>query len=555
MKKILLAACSLFMLSIMNKTFAEGTKQLEPGTNGVTKLQAGSDRGFNIATYTSPAEKRYYIHIEDPSEEIVYFGFGRTFDGSGSKPTYFRIKDPNGNIVVAETLVPTAGQGYIATKDQAVLGPSNLGGGAGGYNPLSFKPTLKGDYYIEFKFNDIDGSNRVTFENIDITVANTTTNSAINGRFWAYQWNLYSMMNGVSMPTFAKFFAYTTDSIVTQLDLNGMEPMSFIIQSNSRGTTRGNIFEDSRMSIEGNYSYPEYKVFLNDPDPLVYPSYTSVLKIENLGLNLCNASCEGISLSVNKKTTGEIFLDIDNDGRFTPNSRDKLFYANLESGANCIPWNGLDGQGNKVNYGETVKLGIKTQSNAINFPIFDPESNTKGIKVKLVRPINESSQNPLKLYWDDSKIGGTQSSPEGCISDADNPETPGCHIWPDPFGDNRTINTWAFAYKNEEIKTVVYREVVTNCSVTDLERNATKTSSFAVSPNPFSEGFKINNPSLENEVLIEISDLSGKVLSQEAVNNLSAYAGGESLPSKGVYVVMVKSLRGEILNTQLVVKE
>jgi len=42
----------------------------------------------------------------------------------------------------------------------------------------------------------------------------------------------------------------------------------------------------------------------------------------------------------------------------------------------------------------------------------------------------------LRIYWDDSAIGGTSNTSTGCISAG------GCHSWINGFGDNRTINSW-----------------------------------------------------------------------------------------------------------------
>ena len=97
----LLSFFFVFAFSVSAK--AEGTLELEPTTqNGyTTKFQVGSDRVSNIATFSSPADKRLYIHIKDPANEKIYLGFGAMFDADdktdmGTLNCSFRVKDATG---------------------------------------------------------------------------------------------------------------------------------------------------------------------------------------------------------------------------------------------------------------------------------------------------------------------------------------------------------------------------------------------------------------------------------------------------------------------------
>src|SRR5690606_31089681 len=109
-------------------------------------FDGGASRPF--ATFNCPEEHRLNFNICNLGEK-VYFGFNQS-----NKDVYFRIKDPNGNLVNINgntiNQVPTSGAGFIGTYNQAYNGPSAIVGTTGGYNALSFTPTMTGDYYIEF---------------------------------------------------------------------------------------------------------------------------------------------------------------------------------------------------------------------------------------------------------------------------------------------------------------------------------------------------------------------------------------------------------------------
>lgn len=166
---------------------AEGTKQLMPANNGKCYVQfnerIGGQRYFAMTTNTDTLH-RLYIHIAKAGE-IINMGFKKLSTSTGD--TRFRIKDASGTVVYAFTNIPTSGNGYISTFDQANIGPNTLTGGSGGYTPLTYTTTSTGDFYIEFEKTS-DPKYRYLFEYFDITVSSGTT--PINGRVWSYAWDL-----------------------------------------------------------------------------------------------------------------------------------------------------------------------------------------------------------------------------------------------------------------------------------------------------------------------------------------------------------------------------
>ncbi|HOW31968.1 MAG TPA: hypothetical protein PLP88_10385, partial [Bacteroidales bacterium] len=155
---LLYATCIALLLSLSTApkySHAEGTKQLEPmGENPVLQLAlyclnyTGTNGWRNpFAIEGCDPEYRLNVHIKDPTSEVIYFGFRNT---NASGPLYFQLRDPNGNIAIPWTEVPTVpSPGYIDTWDEAFNGP-DLGAMTSGYTPLTYTPSIDGDFYFEF---------------------------------------------------------------------------------------------------------------------------------------------------------------------------------------------------------------------------------------------------------------------------------------------------------------------------------------------------------------------------------------------------------------------
>lgn len=419
----------LFILvSIPFFSYAEGTKELMPNSSDYGFIQI-NDRGRKFATYNAPVLNRLYIHICNPGE-IIYFGFKQP-----DNDITFRLKDPSGNIVVASQALPTSGPGYIANYNEAVAGPQQLVG-ATGYDAMSYTSLVDGDYYIEFDNSASTPANdQRIFDLFDITVANGTT--PLKGRVWSYSWDINTKANG--RPFTAKMYILSKDSIITSIDFNGMQPFGAVITANSTGLSNtGNLIAD-RVSRVGDYTLPEYKIFLNDPDPACYPTGSFGMLTAPTVVTGCDPLNRCINITVNKAGKTELVLDLNGVAGYQQNTRDLLIIADVVAGQNCIPWNSKDGLGNNITNLTTIPLQVNYLNGVTHLPLFDVEANPDGYIVELIRPAGTKP----KLYWDDNNItAGTAIDNKVNLTGCTN--TTGCHRWTNR-GNNtasETINTW-----------------------------------------------------------------------------------------------------------------
>jgi gliding motility-associated-like protein len=525
-KQSFFAILGIFLLS--QNLFAEGTKQLAPISDDRVFIQPAPN-GF--ASFNGPADLRMNIHIANPEQEQVFLGFGRpatsgVYPCSGSLiNSYFRIKDPNGNVVFP-TPGSTDGQildvttSNIANYAQAVAGPSTIVGGAG-YVPFVFNPDglPAGDYYIEFS-NSINtaGSSTVNIDLFDITVATEGGSpTAIDGRVSSKIWSMYAprIQCDCSDPTYGcfdrpfngKFNVYVpTDSTVIEVDFanSGLQPAFFNIFFNSYGTSNSGNVNVDRLSLNSQQVFAtEYPIFLNNPDENVYPSGAFGTYFEQPFLHSCdrqsgtNGAVGEFIGSVTKAGQLEVLIDLEDSGNFefTANSRDVNLAVKIEPLPGDLPpyvgvigWDGLDGLGNPVDLTQPLTYRMKYSQAIIHFPIYDSEYMLNGFNVQTIRPTPPPTALQVYLYYDDSNIpdvpgnGSSQVNLDGCL--------PACHTWSNfNYGNVNTINTYffgseertflfepgiclAFAVDDEDSTTVnvpVVIDVVDNDLGTDLD--------------------------------------------------------------------------------------
>lgn len=448
--------------------WAEGTKELQ---------RSRADRPCKIdlinpslqsrfAHFDAPADQRLQFRIKNPAQERVHIGVGMQWYGSlitdtakdGSRAKVFmRIKDPNGQIVWGpQRLRQSPGPGFIANFNQAVAGPNTLA--SGGYDPITFQPTMAGDYYIEFNPQDSLTAIRTPEANtkflwFDCTVASTVTNQALLGRVWARTWDLSALRGDNQIVT--KFYVYTTDSIVSAIDMNGMQPFGFSVRCNRTGLRRNQSFRESRRSdFAPPAQYSEYQIFLNPPDTTEFPVGQIAQLLNPLQLVGCREQGFNISLNVNKETYAEYHIELNGQPGFQPGTEDRPFSEFLVKGLNTIPWDGRDGQGNLLTNGRQFTVEGFLVTGLSNFPIFDAEFNIEGLKMEQVSP---RATGPVGVWWDDTKLPGGTANAFACVG--------ACHRWfkaldstlNNPasrgFGDNRNVNTWWEPFRTQFVST------------------------------------------------------------------------------------------------------
>ena len=336
-------------------------------------------------------------------------------------------------MVYSRTDIPSDGEGYIKSYEEAIGGPKINDKKPQAYSPFVFKPDTTGDFYMEFT---TDLSQAYHFDLFDLTVADSN-NNPIPGRLWSYAWDLNTRSSEGKYN--GKFHVYTDDKFVSEINMNGIQPYGFVIACNNTGpgdTIGGN--NENRKSVAGNSIRPQYKIFLNDPDSNIYPSGSFPKIIDSLDVIRPVYYNDTVRFSINMSGQGtvEIIIDLNGIPGYQSGSTDIILVKNIHEGPDTILWDGKDGEGNYVNSSTpTVIITSSFSSGITHFPLYDPETHLNGFLVNRIRPVTGSAN----LHWDDSNFDG------GTVNIGNSLETG--HNFPDNFGNERTMNTWWDSYK------------------------------------------------------------------------------------------------------------
>lgn len=438
----------------------EGTKQLAPQESDLLYLliygSSGTVENNNFGSYVAEDRERIYVYLN--AGETMYYGM--RMDSEQPRfgilaQTSFRVKDPDGNIVVAQTRFPRNGDfGFIRNYTEAVTGPTGVIKQGqfitNGYSPLSYTALTSGNHYIEFEtWADetftVRQRRETAIQFFDVTVVDAQLNVISNpdapdrsaGRLWSRQWSL-TTKSFTRNPVNAAFFIYTNDGFVNKVRYE-MFPFEFDFVSNSFGVANTNDAFENRRSFNGNAflnDVSEHQIFLNDPDqsafrsasvfPAIIASFNGVkifdydqtrtpkvLDTNNPTINIArndttNSNCphrdEVIFLiESNTRAQIQILLDIDGNG-FDPTGIDRVLYADLEPGTNQFPWDLRDGEGNLTDPGNFNAQIDVLFSGITHFPLFDVE-RMDSVITETIRPFpREANEPPPTLFWDDTNI-------------------------------------------------------------------------------------------------------------------------------------------------------
>ncbi|MBL6944560.1 MAG: PKD domain-containing protein, partial [Bacteroidales bacterium] len=442
---------------------AEGSKEIYIGnlTTGLYLCNdfvghcGGNGDRTQFAIYDALDDDRLYFETLT-NDEIVYMGFDGNPNNSGWPPPgtnygiVYRIMNEDGSIAQDQLDLPTSGFGFINSIDEARVGPAQMYG-ALGYDALIFAPGLAGKYYIEFQRvdNDTPGQNTVignfSLDLFDITVADIA-NTAMPGRLYSKAWQFG--WDPDQEDCSAKFYVYSTDSIITSLELNNMDGRVWFLYCNQTGVgTTGN-FEQDRKSVNYQAYQPEYNIFLNEPDNIIFPPANILGSIipPVIGQTHCDGGTIDFLLEVDKAGNVEIELDFD------PPYVTRTLTTMVDAGVNTIIWDGYDGaspDSAAVPNNTNISFTVSYINGLTNLPLFDVEGNNNGFVIELVSPAGTT---PL-VYWDDSNLGGTTNF-TGCASTAI--PWSGCHPWND--GNNTTINTWWYTSSQTTAPVIIIQE-------------------------------------------------------------------------------------------------
>ncbi|HLZ87298.1 MAG TPA: hypothetical protein VKQ52_08660, partial [Puia sp.] len=377
---LLLILATLSLLLPTTSVRAEGTKQVMPNATNGTGLIVSTTTTFplgNVGSYLgAPTDDRIYIHISDFTTEMLYYGFNwEPLSPAGTPSTgtysdvYMNIYNPAGTLVTTIHLPSTAGSnGFISSYINAIQGPIIAGIPTNGYAPLTFTPSMNGDYYVSF-YRSSDGGNThiaggesMLSKYFDLTVAQGTLK--IPGRVHCNEW-AFSVYNPSKSdiqdpltPTNAQFYGYTPDSVTVKVSFpaTGFEPLSYIVAFNSFGVKNSGNWLVDRNSINlpnlvAPYLTGGFDVFLNPPDPTVYPA--CVIPQAPILLAPVISGCPPGPYNVRFKApqAGDYYLLFDLNGvpGFQNNTADRFIELPSQSpGIVTYVWDGKDGLGNVV---------------------------------------------------------------------------------------------------------------------------------------------------------------------------------------------------------------
>ncbi|MES2378172.1 MAG: gliding motility-associated C-terminal domain-containing protein [Bacteroidota bacterium] len=496
-RKWLLSCCFLLVIFSSRIVSAEGSKELNSN---------GGNRAFllssTISTSSFPFPTLGTMKVYVKVGETIYLGSSAQGVGTGT----MNLRAPDGTTYTSGN---SATVGLIPNINQESAGPLP---NAGGYTPYTRTVTAgqEGIWEIDFMppspdntsegnpvtvaandpWNQPSGSFIAAF---DVSVRNTANSAFLSGRVFT---NIFSgQLSAFNVGFNGLFYILTKDGYKYTLDNNGQAGNGFSFFANNKGfrngagaasyqsinnTTNANVQDPRAADTQSDITH---KIFFNAPaadlpataitpggsstwlvNPPFVPTISGATFTGTEGtVGKAGTSPLGGTINFTATANGSyvISIDADNNGVFTDPIDRKLTGTSV-SGSNAIPWDGLDGLGNKlpagaVSYAVNIELSLFAAE--VHFPFFDVERNVNGIKLTRTTGINSPDNT---VYWDDSQITiiGTPSSPIKNVTGI-NSITNG-HKWgttvltnsDGDFGNNRSMDTWAYV-RNAPLNTTV----------------------------------------------------------------------------------------------------
>lgn len=432
---------------------------------------------------TWSADEQLQVRVK--AGETLHFGFHRIPTNSGQTfrdmVIVLRYGPAPGTVVFRDTLIADvnsvnrasflAGQaGAINTHNEANFGPKINNLPSSGYDPLSYLNSTGGDqnfwvetYQVGETGNSVGGygysatlpamspqARKTWFDIWDFTVK-TPLGATRNGRLSSKSWS-FTAGGGVLSSTF-NIFPLVPDPnkpgffYVKRWNLSGLNPYGAIFRCNGQGTTAGTTDMTRRQSQLTDLGYPEFPIYINNPDPIEYPSGNALTFRAN-AITICdnqgNIGAAIINFFVSEVGSGYVLLDLDNVPGFQSNSTKDLLIEQIFTtpGFHSVLWDGKDKSGATVPNGTAVKTYLRSTSAAIHFPIWDAEYYLTGFRVFNVRPGATNAGN--LVYWDDNLLPAADFPIRQELYGI--PSTNGVHKWGanSAAGNTRLVNTWTY---------------------------------------------------------------------------------------------------------------
>lgn len=478
----------LFFWGFTFNLYAEGSKELSANGGYRAYLFSGI---ASTPSFPFPTLGTMKVYVK--AGETIYTGSSAQGFGSGT----INLRAPDGSTYSSgngSTL------GVIGSRSQELAGPSP---NTGGYTPYTVKVQTgqEGVWEIDFisQSNGLDmgnpdavPANSTWFQQsgqyvtaFDISVRDAANSKFLTGRVFT---NAFLGILGTFDVGFNGIFhVLTKDGFQYTLDNNGQAGNGFTFFANNKGfrNADGTASYKSVNAINNpNVQDPRapdtetditHKIFFNAPAADLPASAntpggstTWLLNTPSL-ITVSNAAFVGVEgtpgiagtypLGANFSftTTGQgdysILIDINHNGIYT-DAIDRKLTGTVNTGANKVFWDGLDGLGNKVPASASVvykaNIIVKTRAGEVHFPFFDVERNINGIK--LTRTNGDYVPDDT-LYWDDRPITFVGTGPNPIKNTAGISSAANGHKWGTPasgplddadFGNNKGIDTWSY---------------------------------------------------------------------------------------------------------------
>ncbi len=494
--QLAVATTFLAATALPASVLAEGSKNLTPGT-GARGTAAGvnnfvgylqHDDGGNSGNFLKPAAtaaslERLYVHLE-PGEKL-YYGVRRI--DCFTTNTRLRLEVKYGVTTAMSTiLAPAPGPnphnatlapapGVIATPEEAAVGPLYAAGGtapAGGYDPLVFENTTGAaqEVWIEFEQLSDAGTelpSKSWYDCWDFTVrddanADPSKRGEKPGRLYSSAWSFTgASFNNQFATTFALFPLIPNPNpvgnfFVKKVSYSRISPYGTLLTANKLGTSVGSpdykAQRRSQPTSAATLGYPEYKLFVNDPDNAVYPS--TVPPNAPTITTTCSGTAPNqittFTLTVDQAGFGIVFIDGNNNQTYE-SAYDRVLESqtviSTPTATNEFVWDGTTDDGTRMAYG-TINLVFSTGVGPVNFPMYDCEAaDAAGITVRSVRPGNNNGFIDF-LFYDDTNLDPNFSTP--IRNPIGSNTASGAHRWGTAgvqagalSGDTKTVNSYA----------------------------------------------------------------------------------------------------------------
>ncbi len=427
--------CFLFLFLVLSRYsgFAEGTKTISPTSSNCTALAVIGSQGDG-SYFNCPADNKIHFYIND-TKEVLYYGFQwRDYSANNASTlsrVVMRIYNPDGTTYTDVNLT-NSGAGYIQNYTQAYNGPRISGTDVNYYNPLSFQPTVTGEYTVVFKkqyqdrwgnWFDSPSTDWFLSPYFDMTVAKNSA-TIYDGRVYCNKWSLVAVDPGnYTNQTLASaapiVYPRTDDGVVYKVIFqSGFEPIQFTLGLTSYGVVNGGNWVNDRKSAaqSGNTLSNCYKVFLNEPDynVSIFSKATAPPAPVFASPSITGKWPGPYKVRFYLQEAGDCKFLVDmygNNNSYDVGTADRLIdVPSCVVGLNSFTWDGKDGSGFVCPKNTSISLGITTLKGRINLPLVDVEINKNGFSVSTMSPVS----NPLnRLYWDDSALSVISGNPSG----------------------------------------------------------------------------------------------------------------------------------------------